>query len=428
MKKNDWAKTPPMGWNSYDYYNTSVTEEDIKRNADYMAEHLKPYGWEYIVVDIEWYSCHKPRKNDEEQYISFVDFAMDEYSRLLPSTLRFPSAEGGKGFKPLADYVHSKGLKFGIHIMRGIPRIAAHQHMPLLGTELTADKIANPSSICFWNPGMYGVKTEKPEAQLYYDSIFALSAQWGVDFVKCDDICRMDMPSAREEIRMLHRAIEKCGRPMVLSLSPGAAKIEEAWTYEENSNMWRITDDFWDDWRLLYAMFERCEVWQSHVSEGNFPDCDMLPVGSIGKYHFGERLCRFTKDEQITMMSLWAIFKSPMMIGAELPKLDDWTKELLTNEKVLGLLRLPSQARQLARDKKHAIWMNRAEDGTCYLALFNLSEEEQELTVSLECLGLEEKTDRTATELWTNTIINVPKHEIKAALQKHSAKICEFSK
>lgn len=426
MKKNLWAKTPPMGWNSYDYYNTSVTEEDVKNNADYMAEHLKQYGWEYIVVDIEWYSCHKPRTNDSEQYISFVDFAMDEYSRLLPSTIRFPSAAEGKGFRPLADYVHSKGLKFGIHIMRGIPRIAAHQHTALLGTELTADKIANASSICFWNPGMYGVKTAMPEAQGYYDSIFALYAEWGVDFVKCDDICRMDMPSAREEIRMLHRAIEKCGRPIVLSLSPGAAKIEEAWTYEQNANMWRITDDFWDDWKLLYQMFERCEVWQSHVSEGNYPDCDMLPVGKLGKWHNGEWQCRFTKDEQITMMTLWCIFKSPLMIGTDLPALDEWTKKLLTNEKVLQLLRLPAQAKQLARDKQHALWMNQAEDGTCYAAMFNLTEEPQELAVSLPDLGIEHSAGKKATELWTGEQLLLQEDGPKAVVPVHGARIFEI--
>lgn len=431
MNFKDWAATPPMGWNSYDYYNTSVTEDDVKRNADYMAKYLKPYGWEYVVVDIEWYACHEPRCNDEEQYVSFGEVAMDEYSRLVPSTVRFPSAADGKGFKPLADYVHSLGLKFGIHIMRGIPRIAAHLHTKVLGTDLTADKIANHNSICWWNPDMYGVRTHKPEAQLYYDSIFALYAEWGVDFIKCDDICRMDAPSAKEETRMLHRAIEKCGRPMVLSLSPGAAKIEEAKLYEQTANMWRITDDFWDDWKLLYNMFERCEVWEKQVAPGNYPDCDMLTIGKLSKWHFGERDCRFTEDEVITMLSLWSIFKSPMMIGAELPKLTDRERELLTNQDVLALLGLSAQARQLERDKKHAIWMNLGENGEKYIALFNLSEEETELSVdlnSLEKYGIEAmycapvNTD-SATELWTKEGCAVKGGVLTTNVKPHATKL-----
>ena len=257
MDKNLFAVTPPMGWNSYDYYDTGVTEEQVKANADYMAKHLKQYGWEYIVVDIEWYSYDAGSQRDRYQYIPFWDVAMDEYSRLLPCEQRFPSAAGGKGFAPLAQYVHDLGLKFGIHIMRGIPRNAVHAHAKILHSTHTANEIAQPNNICEWNPDMYGIDPVAEGAQEYYDSLLALYAQWGVDFIKCDDICRMDMPTAKEEIRMLSEAIEKCGRPIVLSLSPGPAKIEEAWYYETHANMWRITDDFWDDWQLLVPMFER---------------------------------------------------------------------------------------------------------------------------------------------------------------------------
>ena len=120
MNKNDFAKTPPMGWNSYDYYDTTVNEEQVKQNARYMAENLKEFGWEYIVVDIEWYSYDTGSKRDTYQYIPFWKVEMDEYSRLLPCVQKFPSAADGKGFLPLADYIHGLGLKFGIHIMRGI--------------------------------------------------------------------------------------------------------------------------------------------------------------------------------------------------------------------------------------------------------------------------------------------------------------------
>jgi hypothetical protein len=348
---------------------------------------------------------------------------MDEYSRLLPCPDRFPSAVNGQGFKPLADYVHSLGLKFGIHIMRGIPRIAAHTHTKILGTDRTANEIANPNSICWWNPDMYGVEPAYEGAQEYYDSIFQLYAQWGVDFIKCDDICRMDMPSAKVEIEMLHRAIMKCGRPMVLSLSPGPAKIDEAWHYEKYANMWRITDDFWDNWPLLLNMFERCEHWQNHVSEGCFPDCDMLPLGYLGKGFSDERYTNFTKDEQITMMTLWCIFRSPLMLGAEMTKLDDWTLGLLTNADVLRLLTYSKNAKQIIRNEKYAIWFAEdSEDGSNYLALFNFKEESQNIKVdACECdFSFEGKE---LTELWTGETVSGLNKEISVEVSTHGAKL-----
>lgn len=308
MNKNDFAKTPPMGWNSYDYYDTSVNEEQVKANADYMAANLKEYGWEYIVVDIQWYANDAGKLRDKFQYIPFGDQEMDAFGRLQPSPLRFPSSAGGKGFAPLADYIHSLGLKFGIHIMRGIPRRAAQDHCPVLGTELTADMVADPASICGWNPDMYGVRPTEG-GQAYYDSLISMYAQWGVDYIKCDDICDSwlyrELPfNGWEETRMIHRAIEKCGRPIVLSLSPGPAHIDRAWEYEKYANMWRITDDFWDKWELLKEMFWRCELWQDHVKKGCFPDCDMLPLGYVGKGFGEERLASFTKAEEKTMMTL----------------------------------------------------------------------------------------------------------------------------
>ena len=402
MNKNSFAPTPPMGWNSYDYYDTAVTEADIKANADFMAANMKQAGWEYVVVDIEWYAYGAGSMRDRFQYIPFSELAMDEYSRLLPCPERFPSAAGGKGFAPLAEYVHNLGLKFGIHIMRGIPRQAAHAHTAILGTTDRANDIADPSNICFWNPDMYGVRTEREGAQAYYDSLMELYAQWGVDFIKCDDICRMDAASAREEIVMLHKAIEKCQRPIVLSLSPGPARIEEAWHYEKYANMWRITDDFWDDWNLLKDMFRRCELWQNHVSEGCYPDCDMLPMGRLGGGFADERETRFTYDEMKTMMTLWCIFRSPLMLGAKMTELDDRTLELLINEEVNGLLFHSKGAKQYERDDNHAIWVSKdTEDGSRYVALFNLMDEKQVIGFDSTMVGKDLQCS-TVRDLWAH--------------------------
>lgn len=421
-KKNARALTPPMGWNSYDYYNTSADEEDVKRNAEYMAKNLKQFGWEYVVIDIEWFSKHGHRKNDEYQYIPFEDQEIDEYGRFLPALERFPSSANGQGFKPLADYIHSLGLKFGIHIMRGIPRIAAHKHLPVLGTDATANQIAIANNICFWNPDMYGVNPAKPAAQAYYDSIMQLYAEWGVDFIKCDDICRMDAPTSEEEIKMLARAIDKCGRDIVLSLSPGAALIEKAFLYEQYANMWRITDDFWDNWPLLKAMFERCEVWAKHTSVGCWPDCDMLTLGKLGGWHNGEWDCNFTDAEQTTLMSLWCIFRSPLMLGADLPQLDEKTLKLITNEKILALLKLKNQAVQLERDDKHAIWKNTDGEKT-YIALFNLADDDEIVSIAAEDAGIGEGR---GLELWTGNEIKVTDGKLAVKLAAHGAAVVEL--
>ena len=400
----------PMGWNSYDYYDTTVNEAQVKANADFMAAHLKEAGWEYIVVDIEWYAKDSGTMRDQYQYIPFGDEAIDAYGRLLPAENKFPSAAGGKGFAPLAEYIHHLGLKFGIHIMRGIPRIAAHKHLPVLGTDVTANQIADPSSICGWNPDMYGVRKDVAGAQEYYDSIMNLYAQWGVDYIKCDDICNTNLYphnpySAAHEVEMLHRAIEKCGRDIVLSLSPGPALIEKAWHYEKYANLWRITDDFWDKWELLRNMFDRCELWQNHVAQGCYPDCDMLPLGRLGKGFGREWETNFTKDEQRTMMTLWCVFGSPLMIGAELTKLDAWTIELLTRKEILKLVSNDYAGRQFEKNEAYAVWscLN-DKTGEKYLALFNFLENDKVLTCCLN--EVEQFAGQAggvcgATELWS---------------------------
>ena len=216
-----WASTPPMGWNSWDCFGPTVTEQEVKANADYMADHLKNSGWQYIVVDIRWYV-----ENDKAHGYNEKDpvMRMDEYGRLIPAVNRFPSSAGGRGFKPLADYVHGPGLKFGIHIMRGIPRLAVERNTPIFGAKRTAREIYSSENPCLWLRDMYTVDCNKSGAQEYYNSIFALYASWGVDFVKVDDIAS---PYHKDEIEMIRNAIDQCGRPIVLSLSPGPTPLEE---------------------------------------------------------------------------------------------------------------------------------------------------------------------------------------------------------
>ena len=415
------TKKPPMGWNSWDCYGAAVNEETVRKNAQYMAGHLKDYGWEYVVVDIQW---SEPTA-DSHEYHPFAKLCMDEYSRLIPAENRFPSSAGGKGFAPLAEYVHSLGLKFGIHIMRGIPRQAVHEGCKILGTEKTAKDIAMTNSICFWNGDMYGVDAAKEGAKEYYKSIFELYASWGVDFIKCDDICR-ELPQAEAELKLLSEALRGCGRDMVLSLSPGPAILEKVDVYKETADMWRITDDFWDDWKALYNMFERCEKWCIHTGAGFWPDADMLPVGAIRQDYDENDRTRFTEDEQRTMMTLWCIFRSPLMIGGEMTKNDDFTLNLLTSRQILDMSENARHAHQVFRkkvkDTEVVLWTAVNAKGGQYVAVFNIGEKKLDMTIDLEELEIYDPSD--ITDLWnsekkeavTKLDVSLPPHGCSAFL------------
>jgi len=235
-----WAPSPVMGWNSWDCYGPTVTENEVKANADYMAKNMKKYGWQYIVVDIRWYVQNDKAHGYNEKDAIYV---MDDFGRLMPSPVRFPSAANGKGFKPLADYVHSLGLKFGIHIMRGIPIQAVKRNTSILGSKAKAADIFSTEGQCPWLKDMYTIVAERDGAQAYYNSIFQMYASWGLDFVKVDDL---SVPYHFKEIEMIRKAIDNTGRKIVLSTSPGETPIMNAKHIESHANMWRIVGDFWD--------------------------------------------------------------------------------------------------------------------------------------------------------------------------------------
>ncbi len=406
-EKNYVAKRPPMGWNSWDCYGASVTEDILLGNAQYMAENLKQYGWEYVICDIQWY---EPTA-DSHFYHKFTELEMDEYSRLVPAVKRFPSAADGKGFGPIAEKIHDMGLKFGIHIMRGIPRQAVHQNTKLMGTSATARDIAHPASVCMWNTDMYGVDPKADGAQEYYDSIFKMYAEWGIDYVKVDDIARVDYApeapgAAFGEIELIKRAISNCGRKIVLSLSPGPAKVDQQNFLLENANMWRMTDDFWDKWEHLYGMFERCHAWEGVSCKDHWPDCDMLPLGHVcvcnnengQKGHY----THFTEDEQKILMTLWCIFRSPLMFGGEMRDNDEFTKSLMTNEKILNMQKNGRKARQVMRDEDVVIWKSTTKDGKLYVAVFNISDKKKKCKLKFKDFDLAKAKKYTAIEMWTN--------------------------
>lgn len=378
-----WAMTPPMGWNSWDCYYSSVTEKEVLQNAQYIVDHdLIRYGWEYVVIDIRWYCNHPSLGGGYYNQRGDQDYVLDEYGRYLPSPRRFPSCMvDGKnmGFKPLADKIHQMGLKFGIHIMRGVPKNVVGSSYKLKGSEQTAwSQVYNgTSSPCTWLKDNLLVRNNTA-GQLYYNSIMDLYAEWGVDFLKIDDLSR---PFYTDEIHMIRKAIDQTGHPIVLSLSPGKTQYQYAQECLDNANMWRMMDDLWDNWSAVDAVFNEADVWSQYARPGNYADCDMLPLGqismTIGDSGYtsadGGRWTRLTPNEQLTMMTLWGICHSPLFFGGEMTKNDEFTLSLLTNEEYHQMHKYGQDARQVMNDEDlgRVAWTSvDPATGNRYLALF----------------------------------------------------------
>jgi alpha-galactosidase len=410
------APAPPMGWNSWDSYGTTVREEQVKANADWMAEHLAKYGWKYIVVDIQWY---EPNAQGHD-YKPGAPLTMDDYGRLLPAMNRFPSSANGAGFRPLADYVHSQGLKFGIHIMRGIPRQAVERNLPIKGTSYHAADVAEKENACRWNPDMWGVDITKPGGQAYYDSIAELYASWGVDFIKADDMgSHLYQPA---EMKALSVAMRKTGRPMVLSISPGPVSISEAEFFEKYAQMWRISDDFWDDWKLLRQQFDFTRDWAQFVGQNEtWPDADMLPLGilRVTQKEGGGTPTKFTPDEQQTVMTLWSIFRSPLFFGGDLPSNDAATTALITNEEVLQVNQHGRTGHQVLDRENIRAWVtDGAKPGEHYVAVFNLGSADANIKLRWRDLGIEVSLAQVR-DLWQHTALGAS-DGLHARLRPHA--------
>ena len=415
-----WASTPPMGWNSWDCYGPTVTEKEVKANADYMAEHLSKFGWKYVVVDIRWYIANDKAGGYNEKNAIYV---MDNYGRYQPAENRFPSSSGGKGFKALADYVHAKGLKFGIHIMRGIPRQAVARHTPVFGASgITADQISNEKHLCSWLHDNYTVDASKKGAQEYYNSLFNLYASWGVDFVKIDDLSAPYYH--QDEIELIRNAIDQCGRPIVLSTSPGETPIANADHVSSHANMWRMVNDVWDQWTDLVHLMDVAQKWYPYIGNGTWPDCDMIPLGHIairgerGK----DRMTRLTHDEQYSLMTFFCIFRSPLFFGGDLPTMDDFTLSLLTNRKVLEMHEQSEGVRQLfLRNGQLAIASNNKSHKASYLALFNLSDSTQKMKVDLKTNRIQRRN--IVEDLWSGQKEALRGNKVEVKLQPHACKL-----
>lgn len=369
------APTPPMGWNSWDSYGLTINESQFRANVDALVKRLKPAGYQYAVVDEGWYLANPQDAAKPET----LEYRVDANGRYEPALNRFASAKGDAGFKPVADYAHAQGLKFGIHIIRGITKKAVAGNLPIAGSAFHAADAADATDKCPWNPDNFGVK-DNAAGQAWYDALMKQYATWGVDYIKVD--CIASHPYKGDEIRMIHRAILKTGRPMVLSLSPGPAPLSEAVELGQNAQLWRISNDVWDHWEKnkewsqnVKDQFAVIASWAKYVKPGNWPDADMLPLGRLepvpgdGK----PRATRLTQDEQRTLVTLWSIARSPLFFGGNVTELDDWTQALVTNPTVVALDQRGQGQRLVGQDGSIVAWTSQV-GGRRYLALFNVGD------------------------------------------------------
>jgi alpha-galactosidase len=432
-----FAPTPPMGWNSYDAFGDSVTEDEVMANASYVKDKLRPHGWNYIVIDFRWYDP-EPTGDDHalNQKRTGAKLAADPFGRLVPAENRFPSSAGGKGFKPLADKLHALGLKFGVHYMRGIPRQAVQAKIPIADSDFTAAEAGDPSKPGEWCPDMFGVRNNDA-GQAWYDSLFKLFAAWGVDFVKVDDIC----PNYRTaESAMIRRAIDKSGRAIVYSISAGPPAQRDAQHVQTHVNMFRISTDFWDRWSSLSPQFDLMSVWHDRVGPGCYADADMLPLGHIcirSKAGGNDRVCRFTHDEQITLMSFWCLAPSPLMLGGNLPDNTPWDLDLITNDEVIALDQDPL-VRPATRVSQHGarggrgtpsslteVWVRELKDGSRAAGLFNRGEKEAEVTLIWDEAKL--SGNWTARDLWQHKNLGTFDAKVALPVPPHGAVLLKLS-
>jgi alpha-galactosidase len=421
------AAKPPMGWNSWTSLGWGANEAEVRANAAFMAKNLKHLGYEYIVIDQMWYGDEKTSDFEDfvhERMSPKPHYSLDEYGRLLPDTIKYPSAKGGKGFKPLADYIHSLGLKFGLHLVRGIPWEAVDKNMPIKETDLKAASIGQPDKGCDWYDGFYGVDMSKPGGQAYYNSVFKLFAAWELDFVKADDM--VNVP----ELEGMSKALRTSGRKMVFSVVPDNIPQE---VLKENTHMARTGFDFWDVWQMLKVGFPVAAKSVKQSEPGFWPDLDILPIGKVGKKisYKGpdERISNFTKPELHTLFSLFYISKMPLMIGSYLPETDSTTLQLLQNEEALAVNRNCINPRQIKFKNAVIIWAADIPDSKDkYLACFNPweSKEPVNMKVLFSQLGLTGES-YTIRDLWKKADIGVFKNEFAPPIGPHDAGLYRIS-
>lgn len=395
---------PVMGFNTFDGYGWSVTEEEFRRNVIFCDKELKPYGYTYMTLDFMWSTPGRDNRDNPDQNEDFTPWRnMDRYGRLIPAPDRFPSSVAQLSLKPLADLVHTRGMKFGLHVMCGVPRQAVAARCPIKGTNITCDRIISQTDpCCTWNNEMYPIDFEREGAQEYVNSLVELYTAWEVDLLKVDDL---SFPYRKAAVEAYGKAIAASPREIVFSTSPGATPPEQGNHVAQWANMWRISPDFWDTWEALREQMDLFETWRPYRHPGAYPDGDMFPVSQLSNYGPWEapRYSNFTYWEKRTFLSVWALENSPIILGGDLTAIDTPTLRLLQNETIAVL---DKEARNAAFVQKDGpVWRLEAEiagqPGLRAVALVNVSDQVQSAAAP----------ENAILNVWGNTVRFLAAHD-----------------
>lgn len=399
---------PFLGWNSYDCYGSHINEKYTNQNLDAFIQKLKPYGYEYFVLDAGWYR-HYDLKPGEE-WPTDGDKAhlnIDEFGRFLPSDVLFPG-----GLLAIIEKAHNHDIKFGLHMMRGIPREAVKRNTQIKGTPYFAQDIADTSDICSWSTLMYGIDMDKPGAQEYYNSVLELLAGWGVDFIKYDDIVHKP-----KEINAVVNALKKTGRKIALSISPGDDINPAYYETYQKADMIRISRDIWDLQEDIDISFERWEQIKPYADKGFWLDMDMIPFGHIrinyplthNKLSSGrgyERMDNFNYAQKKTFITQRAMSASPLFMGGALTSSPATVFEIITNEDMLACNQNGVTGHLLKRIKTYAefvdIWHtpHKTNENEGWLGIFNRNGYTELIKLKKEDLGLKTTSSYRLHNIW----------------------------
>lgn len=360
------ALTPPMGWNTWNKFACNVSEDLIKQAADAVVKSgMKDAGYQYVVIDDCW------------------QVSRDAQGNIVPDAQRFPS-----GMKALGDYIHARGLKFGIYSDAG-------------------------SKTCAGRPA--GLGHEYQDALKY--------AEWGVDYLKYD-WCSTSTQDARSSYANIRAALDTAGRPIVLSICEWGSHQPWLWGKDVGGNLWRTTGDIQDRWEgkkewnpgncCSYGVVDIVDLeadLYSYAGPGHWNDPDMLEVGNGG----------MTDNEYRSHFSLWAILAAPLMAGNDLSNMRPEIHDILTNKEVIAIDQdlLGRQGRRVFKDGDHEVWGKQLADGSRAVILFNRGKSDQTLEVTWEQIGYPGHLNATVRDLWQHKDLGKFTGKFSAPVSSH---------
>ncbi len=385
---NGLSIRPAMGWSSWSFVRRWPTEAKIKAQADAMVSSgLVAHGFRYVNLDDFYQACDSN------------GFKVDSYGRWAVDTTKFPS-----GMKALGDYIHAKGLKFGLYVTPGIAKNAVTANTPVQGTSYHAQDIADTGKTekNYNCKNMYYLDYSKPGAQAFIDSWAKLFASWGVDYLKIDGVGAQDIP----DVQAWDKALRASGRPINYALSNNLP-IANATTWRQLANSWRTQGDVEcycgpgpngsgypiTDWSHVSARFDKVAAWQPYAGPGGWNDYDSLEVGN------GDQI-GLTADQRRSMFTLWAIGASPLLLGTDLTALTSTDKAMLFNDRLIGVDQDGVAASRIVDSGVNQVFRKKEASGDYVVALFNTGTSgSSTVSVSWSQVGFSGSGD--VTDLWS---------------------------